>query len=195
MGELPAIDREWQPRLGVPIGLGIGINTGRALVGNTGSRLKFKYGPLGHTVNLASRIEGATKQFGVPILLSGSTHSLIGRSFATRRLCRVRVVGIGEPVDVYELHAEMTTLLPSGIGGESTLDKLAEWLARRDAYESALNLFESGRWSEASRTLLAFLPAQGDHRDVPSLTLASRALELMKSPPAEFDPVLKLDSK
>jgi adenylate cyclase len=195
LGELPAIDREWLPRLGAPVGLGIGINTGRALVGNTGSRLKFKYGPLGHTVNLASRIEGATKQFGVPILISGSTHALIGRSFATRRICRVRVVGIGEPVDVHELHAELTTLIPGGRDAGSTMDMLAAWLARRDAYESALNHFEAGRWPEASQTLLALLPAQGSERDVPSLTLASRALELMRSPPAEFDPVLKLDSK
>jgi hypothetical protein len=105
------------------------------------------------------------------------------------------VVGIGEPVDVHELHAELTTLVPSGIDSDSTMDSLAEWLVRRDAYESALNLFEAGRWSEASQTLLSLLPAKGDQRDVPSLTLASRALELLKSPPAEFDPVLKLDSK
>jgi adenylate cyclase len=193
--EIPGFNAEWQELLGGPLGLGIGVNTGMALVGNTGSRHKFKYGPLGHAVNLASRIEGATKQFGVPILLSGATHARIGRNFATRRLCRLRVVGIGEPVDVYELHAEMTTLVPGGPAGDSALDNLAEWLVRRDAYESALLHFEAGRWSEASQELLALVPAQGDRRDVPSSTLASRALELMKSPPAEFDPVLKLDSK
>ena len=64
-GGLPELNRRWEGRLGKAIGLGIGINSGAALVGNTGSRQKFKYGPLGHTVNLASRVEGATKHLGV----------------------------------------------------------------------------------------------------------------------------------
>ena len=66
----------------------IGINSATALVGNTGSHQKFKYGPLGHTVNLASRVEGATKHLGVSLLITGSTRKLLGNSFATRRLCR-----------------------------------------------------------------------------------------------------------
>ena len=91
---LPELNRRWEGRLGKPIGLGIGINSGAALVGNTGSHQKFKYGPLGHTVNLASRVEGATKHLGVSLLLTGSTRNSLGSSFATRRLCRARVVGI-----------------------------------------------------------------------------------------------------
>ena len=63
--ELPGLNERWAGRIGGPFGLGIGLNTGEALVGNTGSRSRFKYGPLGHTVNLASRVEGATKRLGV----------------------------------------------------------------------------------------------------------------------------------
>ena len=88
------------------IGLGIGINSGPALVGNTGSLQKFKYGPLGHTVNLASRVEGATKHLGVSLLITGSTREQLGDHFATRRLCRARVVGIAGEVELHELHAE-----------------------------------------------------------------------------------------
>ena len=50
---LPEVNKSWEPRLGEPVRLGIGINTGQAQVGNVGSRLKFKYGALGTTVNLA----------------------------------------------------------------------------------------------------------------------------------------------
>ena len=104
-------------------GLGIGINTGPAQVGNTGSSRKFKYGPLGNTVNLASRVEGATKHLKVPVLITGSTRAELGDAFATRRLCQVRVVGIHGAVELYELHGETAS---------------PEWLADRDAYEKAL---------------------------------------------------------
>src|SRR5439155_2452425 len=103
LAELPAINSTWQETLGITVGVGVGVNTGPAMVGNTGSSYKFKYGPLGHAVNLASRVEGATKQLKVPILLTGSTRALLGDDFALRRLCKVRVVGIHEPVDLYEL--------------------------------------------------------------------------------------------
>src|SRR6185437_7104287 len=75
LADLPALDADWQKRLGAPVRLGIGLNTGLALCGNTGSKHKFHYGALGHAVNVASRVEGATKQFGIPIILTGSTHA------------------------------------------------------------------------------------------------------------------------
>ena len=78
------------------------------------------YGPLGNTVNLASRVEGATKHLKTPILITGSTRAQIGDAFAMRRLCQVRVVGIQGAVDLYELHGETAS---------------PEWLADRDAYE------------------------------------------------------------
>ena len=121
-GGLPELNRRWEGRLGKAIGLGIGINSGSALVGNTGSRQKFKYGPLGHTVNLASRVEGATKHLGVSSLITGTTHALVANSFATRRLCRARVVGIGCDVELHELHAETAS---------------ADWQERRESYERA----------------------------------------------------------
>ena len=119
---LPELNRRWEGRLGRPIGLGIGINSGTALVGNTGSHKKFKYGPLGHTVNLASRVEGATKHLGVSLLITGSTRELLGGRFATRRLCRARVVGIAGEVELHELHAESAS---------------PEWQHRRESYERA----------------------------------------------------------
>ena len=87
-------------------GFGIGINTGMARVGNTGSKVKFKYGPLGNTVNLASRVQGITKKLGVAGLITASTARAVGRAFDHRRLAVVQVVGIQESVALYELKAQ-----------------------------------------------------------------------------------------
>ena len=111
-------------------------------MGNTGSQKKFKYGPLGHTVNLASRVEGATKHLGVGLLITGSTRERLGPTFATRRLCRARVVGIAGEVDLHELHAESES---------------SEWQSRRETYERALALYETGKWSEACQALFPLL--------------------------------------
>jgi len=180
LGELPDLSREWREVLSGPLGLGIGLNTGTALVGNCGSRHRFKYGPLGHTVNLGSRVEGATKHFGIPALITGSTRALLGDQFATRRLCRVRVVGVSGAVDLYELHAESAT---------------PEWLAHRDTYENALALFEAGEWAAACRAIYPLLAGQEGRYDFPSLDLVVRSIECLKNPPKDFDGVVELSSK
>ncbi len=177
---LPDLNRRWEGRLGRAFGLGIGVNSGTALVGNTGSHKKFKYGPLGHSVNLASRIEGATKHLGVGLLISGSTRDLVGEAFATRRLCRARLLGIAHEVNLFELHAESAS---------------ADWQSRCESYEQALDFYESGKWSDACRTLFPLLAANQETYDLPTLSLLGRAVECLKAPPPKFDPVLELKSK
>ena len=73
------------------------------------ARRKFKYGPLGNTVNLASRVQGATKYVRTPLVITGATAQQIGDEFPTRRLCSVEVVNIAEPIDLYELRAAADT--------------------------------------------------------------------------------------
>jgi adenylate cyclase len=177
---LPQLDADWHDRIGQPIKVGIGVNTGVAMVGNTGCKARFKYGPLGHCVNLASRVEGATKQLGVPVLITNTTRALIGESFATRRLCKVRVVGIHGAVDFYELHAET--------GAE-------DWLAHRNAYEAALTQFEAGQFGAACRNVYPLLANQEGTYDMPCLNLVTRAVEAIKNPPEKFDGIYELTSK
>jgi adenylate cyclase len=177
---LPELNRRWEGRIGRTVGIGIGINSGPALVGNTGSLKKFKYGPLGHTVNLASRVEGATKHLGVSLLITGSTRERLGNSFASRRLCRARVVGIAGEVELHELHGESAS---------------PEWQQRRESYEQALALYEAGKWSEASQAVFPILTGCGGAYDLPSLTLLGRAVDCLKSTPSSFDPILELKSK
>jgi adenylate cyclase len=180
LAELPGLDNRWRDTIGGPIKLGIGLNTGLAQVGNTGSMFKFKYGPLGHTVNLASRVEGATKQLGVPAMMTGSTHAKLGNTLPTRRLCRARVVGME---GVVELHELATTPLDG------------QWTVFRDAYELGLKHFEAGRWAEACRTVYPLIAGREGQYDPPTLTLIGRAVECLKSPPASFDPVFTLGTK
>jgi adenylate cyclase len=180
--ELPALNARWHDKIGIPLALGIGINTGPVQVGNTGSSRKFVYGPLGHAVNLASRVEGATKQLGMPVLITGSTRAQLGNVLMTRRLCQVRVVGIAGAVELYELQGETAS---------------PDWLTRRDRYENALALFEARQWAKACQTLLPLLELteHQTHYDNPTLKLMRRAWECLESLPDPFDPVLELYSK
>jgi class 3 adenylate cyclase len=106
LGELPALNTTWQPIIGSPLLLGIGVNSGMAQVGNTGSTRKFKYGPHGHTVNLASRVQEATKKTGAAALLTTATQERLPADFLTRPLPPVSMPGIDEPVPIYELLGE-----------------------------------------------------------------------------------------
>jgi adenylate cyclase len=179
LADQPALDADWQERLGRPVRLGIGLNTGLALCGNTGSKKKFHYGALGHAVNLASRVEGATKQLGIPIILTGSTHAQLGDGFATRRLCRARLPGIDGATDLYELQAETAT---------------EQWQEWHLTYERGLALYEAARWLEACRTLHTLLFGDTEH-DRPTLMLLTRATQNMQTPPEPFDAVIDLGQK
>jgi adenylate cyclase len=77
--DIAAFDTAWRPRLGEQFRLGLDRSTGKALCGNIGRRLKLKYSALGHTVNLANRVEGATKHLGVPLPITGSTWDHSGK--------------------------------------------------------------------------------------------------------------------
>jgi len=180
LAELPDLSQKWQDVIRRSLALGIGLNTGLALVGNVGTKHKFKYGPLGHTVNLASRVEGATKYLGVPALITSSTRALLDDHFFTRLLGRYRVAGVGGAVDLYELYGE---------------DATPEWRSRRDTYEAALAQYSEGRWGEAAEALRPLVGDQHGHFDVPSLNLLRRSVEYLRSPPDPFDPVVDLVRK
>jgi adenylate cyclase len=178
--DVPEINRVWAPVVEAPLKIGVGINTGPAQVGNAGSRRRLKYGPRGHTVNLASRVEGATKRFGVPVLISGATRGAIGPEFGVRRLCLVRVVGISNAVELFELCLESPDPL---------------WLARRDAYEQALTCYETGNCADAVKLLEAFTARPNFSEDVPAQVLLAKATAQARLAAGQFDSVFELDVK
>lgn len=169
IAKLPSLNQRWGPRFGGdrPIDVGIGINTGVARVGNTGSLVKFKYGPLGHAVNLASRVQGATKAVGARLLVTGATRALLPATFVTRRIGQVRVVNVNEPV---ELHQILESASPALIDGYAAA--LEAWEQAASATDDAQRDLIDACVQRAS-SLLASYP-----RDQPTLHLLTRAAAL-----------------
>ncbi len=178
MESLEELNANWEPLVGAETRVGIGINTGEALVGNVGTHRKFKYGPLGTVVNLASRVQGATKFLKSPLLLSGNTAEQLPEEMKTRRLCQVRVQNIHTPVDLHELE------LP-GVP--------ENWSHLTTQYETALTQFEAGHFRQASAILgdvLLHIPHDG-----PSLQLMRRIVDAMLEDESTFSPVWNLPGK
>ncbi len=106
LAALATLNRE-RERVGEPpIHHGVGINTGTLVLGTIGGRSHLKCGVIGDSVNVASRVESLTKQYGVSMLVSGPTFDRLedpGR-YLHRRIERVRVVGRETPVTIYEVY-------------------------------------------------------------------------------------------
>ena len=168
---LPDLNRRWLSVLGTDMNVGVGINTGIARVGNTGSRFKFKYGPLGNTVNLASRVQGLTKYLDCGLLVTRATREPLGSGFIARRAVKTRVVNIKEPVDLYEVETKSSE----------------ERLEFFRASEAALDALEQGEFADAARRAGVLLP---DHvGDGPLLLILSRASTALVNRGVGFDPV------
>jgi adenylate cyclase len=176
--EMQDLNSRWQERTG-PLNLHIGLHTGVAMIGSVGSNHQFKYRPFGIVLDIVRRVQNATRKLGRPVLLSGAVQHYLPDTLATRRLCQARLVPGGEPLALYELYG--VTASP-------------EWLAYRDAYESALMQFEFGQWARAAKTLVTLME-QGerqDRYDTPTLQLLRLACACLETEPAGFDPILDL---
>ncbi len=143
---LPALEPVWRGMGLREFKVRIGLNSGRAVVGNMGSTQRFDYTAMGDTVNLASRLEGANKAFGTRILLGPETRALAGEAVLARPLTRLTVVGRAEPAPVYELVALRAgapeTLVRHVEAFERAQEaaRRADWAAARDALEEAERL-------------------------------------------------------
>jgi adenylate cyclase len=150
-----------------------GLHTDEVLVGHFGAPARMSYTALGDGVNLAARLEGLCKQYGVAILASDAVVEQAGRDFVFRKIDRVAVKGKSRAVMVYELVARRGELSPA---------------AR--AYERALDAYFARDFAGA----LAILEGQKD--DPPSAVLAERCAGLRDAPPgANWDGVYVARSK
>jgi adenylate cyclase len=165
----------------VPLLTRIGINTGSRVAGNMGTDNKMNYTIMGNTVNLAARLEGVNKQYGTRILAAKAVLDETGACFLSRRLDRIRVVGIREPVQIYEI---LET-------AEAAEDRQK---AAVRGFEEALAYYENRDWKRAARgfsSLLSASPADG-----PSRVFLERCNACVKNPPpADWDGVFNLNKK
>jgi adenylate cyclase len=179
INELPAINIQWAERLGGIIRLGIGIHTGRAQVGNSGSKRRMKYGPRGHAVNLTSRVEAATKVFGVTCLLTAATREQLRMDFPLRRICKARLTGMTEAVDLFEISAAI---------------KQPTWPLQKQRYEAALALYEQNKMQECQQACHGILEELGDF-DGPSKWLLAQSQQRLANLEEPFDPVFAVETK
>jgi len=99
---LPELSDDWFSVTGRHLRLGIGIHTGVSLVGNAGSRSRIKYGPRGTAVNLASRVQSASKQLELPVVITQTTAQRLQGKLPTRQVARLKLEGFAEPVELYQ---------------------------------------------------------------------------------------------
>lgn len=126
--------------------IGIGLNSGLCCVGNMGSRQRLSYSLIGDTVNVAARLEGLTKQYGVPIALGNALAAQLEGSFATIELDHVRVVGRDAPAIVHALLGDEEALATKSFVRLST------------AHKAMLAAYRTQNWDMAEAALIDGFP-------------------------------------
>ncbi|KIM09357.1 MAG: hypothetical protein KU28_01680 [Sulfurovum sp. PC08-66] len=175
---LDGLNKELVAKYGVDIHIGIGLNTGIAVVGEMGSRGRSDYTIIGDPVNLGSRLEGLCKPYGVTLIISEFTKAGLVDEYVIRELDLVRVKGKELPVAIYEV-------LDFGKPDE----RMASLLQR---YDDGLHLYKEARFAEALEIFTA-LEAE-DHRKIHALYI-ERCQHFIENPPVDFDGVFTFTTK
>ena len=177
---LPAVNKAFAAK-GWPEGkIGVGVNTGEMTVGDMGSSVRKAYTVMGDAVNLGSRLEGITKQYGVGILVGEGTRKAI-KDIVFREVDRVQVKGKEEPVAIYE------PICLESESGKPVQEELKLW-------SQALRYYRAQEWDQAEVTLLNL------SRLAPDRALYAKYMErvshLRKDPPgADWKGVWKFETK
>ena len=137
----------------IPINVGVGLNTGTCVVGNMGSNLRFDYSVLGDSVNLASRLEGQSKEYGFPIIVGSKTALAVKDKFAILELDFIMVKGKKEPEVIYAIAGREDTAQSGRFQRlrNLTIEMLACY--RNRDWEGALAAIERGRTTDEAHTL------------------------------------------
>ncbi len=181
MGErLEELNEKWSAEGKQTLQVGIGLNSGPVNVGNMGSVKRLAWTVMGDHVNLASRLEGKTKDYGVRVIISENTYEQVKEAFVTREIDRIKVKGKTQPISIYEL-----------MGFIIDQDRHLELI---NLFASALDAYRRSQWQEATEKfeeLLTVYPGDG-----PSTELLHRCHHFMvEAPEAGWDGVYEMKTK
>jgi adenylate cyclase len=187
--ELAKLNDRWQARATAEgktfpvVRFGVGLNTGECCVGNLGSTLKFNYSCIGDNVNVASRLEGATKFFGIDIAANGATRDE-APELAWLEIDQVLVKGKTVPIVVYALVGDEVTAASQAFKALEATNAAMLTAFRERAFDKALALAEEAG-AQAPAPIAGLYAFQRD-----------RIGELLAAPPGDdWSPVLKLEEK
>ncbi|MFQ5649641.1 MAG: CHASE2 domain-containing protein [bacterium] len=170
MARLRLLQKRWSARQKDSFQIGIGINSGKVILGNLGSSQLFDYTVIGDDVNLGARLEGANKQYGTTIIISEATYRMVRKKARARELDLVRVKGKKKPVKIYELR------------GMAPLPQIEQELLI-DVYAEALDYYKRLKWYQALKEfkrILRHFPTDG-----PTRLYIKRCLDFIETPPPE----------
>jgi adenylate cyclase len=184
LGSLDVFNKEIAPEGVPPFGMGIGINTGVVVVGNMGSEQRFDYTCLGDAVNLASRLEGQSKNYGVLIVLGPTTAERVGDEYFTIPLDCIAVKGKKEGVNI------------STVFYNPPREQQPFWEHDREVHGIMLDHYRKQEWNKAIAlvaTLKGKFNGQMDHY----YDLWLERIEEMKNAglPKDWDGVYRATSK
>jgi adenylate cyclase len=177
---LEKLNVKWRNEGRPPIAVGIGLNTGLVNVGNMGSDRRLAWTVMGDNVNLASRLEGITKQYHSKLVISEATYREVASQFVCRELDKIKVKGKNQPVNIYEL-----------------LDVAAErpkYEALLQQFDHAMAAYRSQDWQEAADRFAQILTIYPD--DGPTQAFLERAEEFIEeAPQTDWDGVYVMKTK
>jgi adenylate cyclase len=169
----------------ISLKVGIGLNTGTCVVGNMGSNLRFDYSVLGDSVNLASRLEGQSKTYGIPIIAGSKTALAAKDKFAILEIDFITVKGRTEPEVVYGIMGR------EDVAGSIGFQKL------RDLTIKMMSRYRSRDWLAALETIEQGRAADGDRKLNTLFDLYVERIQAFREtpPPDDWDGVYALQTK
>lgn len=178
---LDELNMKWEAQGKKQLSIGIGLNTGPVNVGNMGSDKRLAWTVMGDNVNLASRLEGQTKEYHIRTIVGETTYARAKDHYVFRDLDKIRVKGKLKPVNIYEL-------LAFGKDAANYADLLAQWTG-------AVTEYRRGNWPAAIQKFEALLHRYPD--DGPSHEFLKRCHEKLatEAPLGEWDGVWVAKSK